>query len=320
MIRSEAHFVEAGSGDGVVCLHANAGTSAQWGHLMAWLAPSFHVFAVDSYDAGGSREWPPGDRPIALSDEAALVEPVLARAGRSCALVGHSYGAAVALIAALRNPDRVRALALYEPSLFGLVDARQPRPNEADGIRSAVADALIALEAGDEPGAAERFVDYWSGPGSWARMPAHRQKVVAASTVNVGRWAHALFTEPTPLGAFRALDVPVLSMVGKRSTASALAVARLLTSALPRVERVEFDGLGHMGPHTHPDLVNDVVSEFLHRHHARPGPGASTRGTTTVNATRSIVTVLSEVCSPHPDIQIRPFCASDTSSGPLRFG
>ena len=49
--------------------------------------------------------------------------PVLTRAGSPLALVGHSYGAAVALIAALATPGRVRAMALYEPTLFALLDA-----------------------------------------------------------------------------------------------------------------------------------------------------------------------------------------------------
>ena len=68
-----------------------------------------------------------------------------------------------------------------------------------------------------------------------------------------------------PLKAFRSLDVPVLYMVGKRSTPSARGVARLLVNALPRVEIVEFDDLGHMGPVTHPDLVNAAIGQFLER-------------------------------------------------------
>lgn len=40
-------------------------------------------------------------------------------------------------------------------------------------------------------------------------------------------------------------------------------MAWLLTSALSRVEWVEFDGLGHMGPITHPKVVNEVISGFL---------------------------------------------------------
>ena len=85
---------------------------------------------------------------IALRDEVDFIEPILAMAGTPFALVGHSYGAAVALIAALANPGRVRALALYEPTLFSVVDARSPPPNGVDGIRNAVSAAAAALDAG----------------------------------------------------------------------------------------------------------------------------------------------------------------------------
>ena len=255
---------EAGSGPGVVCVHANASTSGQWRGLMDRLAPRFRVFAPDSYDAGKSPRWP-SDRVIQLGDEVALMEPVLSRAGSPLGLVGHSYGAAVALIAALTYPERVGAIALYEPTLFALLDAETPAPNEADGIRNVVAEAGVALDAGNHDAAAERFIDYWMGSGSWARMPAQRKPPVAASVTNVRRWGHALFTEPTPLEAFRSLDVPVLFMVGKRSPRSAHGVARLLVNALPRVELVEFDSLGHMGPVTHPDVVNEVIGQFFER-------------------------------------------------------
>jgi pimeloyl-ACP methyl ester carboxylesterase len=231
---------------------------------MDMLAPKFRVLAPDSYGSGKSPDWP-SDRVIALRDEAGLIEPVLERAGSPLALVGHSYGAAVALVAALSNPGRVRAMALYEPTLFALLDAEKPPPNEADGIRSVVAEAGPALAAGNLNAAARCFIDYWMGEGSWERTPAERKAPIAESMRNMRRWGHALFTESTPLAAFRSLDVPVLYMVGKRSTASARGVARLLTKALPRVELVEFEGLGHMGPITHPERVNEVIARFLER-------------------------------------------------------
>jgi len=262
--RIEPFFREAGTGPGVVCMHANASTSGQWRALMDMLAPKFRVLAPDSYGSGKSPDWP-SDRVIALRDEAGLIEPVLERAGSPLALVGHSYGAAVALVAALSNPGRVRAMALYEPTLFALLDAEKPPPNEADGIRSVVAEAGPALAAGNLNAAARCFIDYWMGEGSWERTPAERKAPIAESMRNMRRWGHALFTESTPLAAFRSLDVPVLYMVGKRSTASARGVARLLTKALPRVELVEFEGLGHMGPITHPERVNEVIARFLER-------------------------------------------------------
>ena len=248
----------------MVCLHSNASSSGQWRALMERLAPKFHVLAPDAYGAGRGPAWP-ADRPVTLRDEVALIEPVLALAGDPFALVGHSYGGAVALIAALAQPHRVRALALYEPTLFALLEAESPSPNEADGIRNAVAAAGAALDAGDTDRAAECFIDFWMGKGAWARTPEARKGPIAASVANVRGWKSVLFGEPTPLEAFAVLDVPVLYMTGKDSPASSLGVARLLTKTLPQVEVVEFEGLGHMGPVTHPEVVNVALAEFLKR-------------------------------------------------------
>ena len=253
---------EAGAGPSVVCIHSNASSSAQWRGLMDALASDFHVFAPDSFGAGKGPAWP-ADRAVSLRDEAALLEPVFARAGDPFTLVGHSYGGAVALVAAAMQPQRVRALALYEPTLFALLDAESSPPNEADGIRAAVAASAAAVDAGDTDLAAACFIDFWMGTGSWARTPASRKGPIAESVRNVRGWARALFGEPTPLSVFAQLDVPVLYMMGRDSPPSSRGVGRLLTAALPRVEVVEFDGMGHMGPITHPERVNQAVARFL---------------------------------------------------------
>ena len=259
------HVRTSGSGPRVVCLHANASSSAQWRHLSELLAPRFQVVAPDLYGAGSTPEWP-SDRVITLADEAALIAPLLADTSAPVALVGHSYGAAVALKAALAAPDRIAALAVYEPTLFAVIEQTSPRPNDADGIRRAVADAAAALDAGDRFAAARAFIDYWSGDGAWAAIPEQRKPQVAAQVANVRRWEHALLHEPTPLFAFASLDVPVLLLTGTRSTTSARGVAKLLAPTLPRVAVVEFAELGHMGPVTDPATVDPVIAEFLIAH------------------------------------------------------
>ena len=154
---------------------------------------------------------------------------------------------------------------LYEPTLFALVDAESPPPNEADGIRGAVAASAAALDRGDRHAAAQAFIDYWMEEGAFRRMPEARREPIAAAAVNVRRWAHALHREPTPLEAFRRLGMPVLLLVGGRTTPSARGVARLLAATLPRVEVQEFPELGHMGPVTHPEPVNAAIARFLER-------------------------------------------------------
>ena len=259
------YFREAGAGPGVVCIHSNASTSTQWRALMERLSSSYRVFAPDSLGAGKSPAWPV-DHVVTLRDEVALLEPVFAAAGDPFFLVGHSYGASVALMAALARPDRIRAIAVYEPTLFALLEEEAPGQEAANGIRSAAADAAAAIAVNDHDAAAQRFIDYWMGPGTWSRMPEARQTPIAMSMNNVGGWARALFSEPTPLQAFRALDLPVLYMLGALSPASSRGVARLLTNTLAKVTVKEFADLGHMGPVTHPDAVNDAVAGFLARH------------------------------------------------------
>ncbi|PCC97988.1 alpha/beta fold hydrolase [Halopseudomonas pelagia] len=262
MPRLQPYVREAGSGPGVVCIHSNASSSSQWRGLIELLEATHHVLAPDCYGSGKSSDWS-SESKIALRDEVEFIEPVLARASTPLILIGHSYGAAVALMAALADPDRISALVLYEPTLFALIDAERPPPNGADGIRAAVAASSAALDEGDRERAAEHFIDYWMGAGSWQSTPAQRQRAIADSTVNVRRWAHALLTEPTPVGAFAALKMPILYMLGERSPESAHAVARLLIPVLAQVRVLEFSGLGHMGPITHPETVNAEILDFL---------------------------------------------------------
>ena len=256
------YFRETGAGPGVVCIHSNASSSSQWRALMERLSPSYRVFAPDSLGAGKSPAWP-ADRVVTLGDEVALLEPVFAAAGNPCFLVGHSYGASVALMAALARPERIRAIAVYEPTLFALLEEEAAGQEAANGIRSAAADAAAAIDAHDHAAAAQRFIDYWMGPGTWSRLPEARQTPIATSMTNVRGWARSLFSEPTPLQAFRALDLPVLYMLGAQSPASSRGVARLLTDTLPNVTIMEFADLGHMGPVTHPEVVNDALAGFL---------------------------------------------------------
>ena len=252
---------EAGSGPGVVCLHASSSSSSQWRGLMQALAPDYHVLAPDSYGAGDSPDWP-STRAITLADEAALIEPVLRRAGERVTLVGHSYGAGIALTVALANPGRVRAMVLYEPTLFSLIDQSSPAAEE---MRRAVAGICAALDSAQHELAAARFVDYWSGAGAWLQTPVHRRPAIMKTVEYVPHWASALFDHPAPLEAFGRLEIPILYLTGSRSPAPARAVARALLGVLPCVGHVDFESLGHMGPVTHADVVNEVIREFLDR-------------------------------------------------------
>ena len=255
---------DQGRGPGVLCLHSNASSSSQWRQLSHLLSDRYRVLAVDGYGVGQSPEWPVG-RAMRLSDEVDLAAPAIALAGDRFHVVGHSYGAAVAVKLALVHPARVRSLVLYEPTLFHLVAGADPAASPAAGIWHAANDAADAVARGDSLAAAERFIDFWMGPGSWAAMPPARQPAVAGSMRNAKGWRDVTFADNLDLEALRTLQVPVLLLWGDRSPESALSVVRVLQDSLPQLTLAPQPGLGHMGPITDAQRINQQIAEFIGR-------------------------------------------------------
>ncbi len=266
---------EAGSGPAVVCLHSSASSSGQWRALMERLAPRFRVIAADLYGAGKTEPWPHA-RPMRLDAEVAVLRPVFDAAGDRFHLVGHSFGGAVALKAALADRGRLRSLVLFEPVLFSVLVADAPHSAAAQEIQAVRDDTTRRVGAGDLAAAAQRFIDYWMGDGTWAATPPARQPALAAAMRSVIPEWHAAFDEPTPLPGWAAIDAPTLLLTGTRSKGSARAVTRLLAAVLPRVRVVEVEGADHMAPLTQPERINPLIERFLASHDA---PGSATDAT-----------------------------------------
>jgi pimeloyl-ACP methyl ester carboxylesterase len=253
---------EVGTGPAVFCLHSNASTSAQWRGLMELLAPDFRVLAPDLLGAGRSAAWPV-EAGARMRHELDALAPLIDGAGERLHLVGHSYGAALALRIALSCPGRVASVVLYEPTLFPLLNRPGPGDPAASGIAAAAAAAMAEVERGDLDAAAQGFIDYWMGPGSWAAMPEARRGPVAESMRPFRQWVGAIFAEPWSLADLAALRLPVLLLGGTDSPASAADLLPILARTLPQARLQLLPGLGHMAPVTHPQVVNPLIGAFL---------------------------------------------------------
>jgi pimeloyl-ACP methyl ester carboxylesterase len=261
--------VHAARRETVVLLHSSASSARQWQSAIQALQTRFEVHAVEFHDHGAQPGWC-GDAPLTLADEAALVEPLLVQGG-AAHVVGHSYGAAVALTLASRRPALVRSVVAYEPVLFGLLRDDTGSQRELQAVVAVVEAMRRCLADGHPQGAAQRFIDFWSGPGAWAALPADRRPTFAARMPAVLQHFEALFGDPLTHGDLTRLRMPLLLASGARTVPTARRIAALVCAAQPSAQREVLDEMGHMGPVTHAAMFNRCVMEFLHAH---AGPAA----------------------------------------------
>lgn len=245
----------------VILLHSSASSARQWEALAATLAPRFAVHAVDLHGHGARPAWRGSAAPT-LADEAALALPLLEAAGGGH-VVGHSYGAAVALKLAAMEPRLVQSVVAYEPVLFRfLIDDPTLHPAAVDilGVAGAVRRSLARGALRD---AAERFVDFWSGADAFAAMPTPAQDAIASRMPAVRAHFEALFREPLTLAGLRRLSLPMLFLRGDRTVNAMRCLMDVLREGLPRAAHESFADLAHMGPVTHAARVNRRIAQFL---------------------------------------------------------
>jgi len=261
MIVTKPNVRSVGEGESVVLLHSSASSGRQWATLADRLGRRFRAHAVDLHGHGATPAWP-HDRPMKLEDEIALIEPLL-RVPGGVHVVGHSYGGALALKIAALFPRRVKSVAVYEPVLFRLLFDYRPRDRAASDVLMTATSLHNWLELGHLERAAQRFVDFWSGAGSWDALPAPHRELIAARMPAVAGHFHALFHDTLDLTAVSRLPMPVLCMTGARTRAVTRRISELLRYALPDARHVVLDGMGHMAPVTHAAAVVDCIAGFL---------------------------------------------------------
>lgn len=257
-------FARAGDGaEAVLLVHASGLSSSEWRAYLEPLARRFVVAAPDLVGYGGSDALPRGER-VTHADDVAAVRAVAEALDMPVHLVGHSYGAVVAAKLALAEPARVKSVVLLEPVLFSALAASDDEPSRAE--RAALeTDRFRDPATGGNAAWLEAFVDYWSGPGTFASMTDVQRRAAERVGWKTFQEVMDVSTDAAPFSAYAALPRPVTLGRGERTTVSARRIVEHLKVELPDAALRVIAGAAHMAPLTHKDAVLALIEEHLDR-------------------------------------------------------
>ena len=238
-------------------LHCMMGSGGLFDPLAARLGGLVDLRAFDFPGHGRSPDWiAPGD---GIDLHTFVTRQAAGLITRPVDLIGHSFGATVALRIAVGAPHAIRSLTLVEPVLFA---AASPAASKAEYDRLAPYEA-----AQDWDGMLRQFLGDWgaAGPVPSEGPKAERLRRQMRMVVDTNAGLMADRADILREGGLEGVDVPVMLIAGAESPPIVHEIAEALAARLPDVARATVPGAGHMLPMSHPDQFAELTRMNLER-------------------------------------------------------
>lgn len=249
----DLYYREAGEGSPLLLVHGSGGDADSWGGRFEALARRHRVIAYDRRGFRRSVHPPVRDFRRHAADAAALLERLQAA---PATVVGWSGGGLVALELAMLSPGLVRTLVLVEPPLHvkahptlqaGLAFLRVQVERRLRGPRPAIRGFLRWASS------------YSTGGCAFDRMPvAMQEAMLATAEASLGD-LDAGTGEDLPLTRIASLPMPIVCLLGEKSTPAIANATRRIVAAVPGVRLITIPGAGHAIPFDRPDEFVDAV-------------------------------------------------------------
>jgi pimeloyl-ACP methyl ester carboxylesterase len=257
-------YIESGRGDPVVFVHGSLNDRRAWGQQVDAFAKRYRVIAYTRRHHFGSEETAPGSAPsvsAAADDLLAVIEALdLAPAH----LVGSSYGAFAALIAAVKRPEAVRSLVLGEPPVGHMLTCDVKTMSIWDDVLAEQyfpAKDLVA--AGKSEDGVRMFIDGVIGEGAFDRLPPQARQTLLDNAPSFA--AEAAPSDPFTAAEAARITMPVLLLSGELSPAWFHTITERLHALLSHAERAVVPAASHGMHSQNPLAYNEIVIEFLGR-------------------------------------------------------
>ncbi len=250
---TQIHWRYFGNGpEQALILHCGQGSGAMWRAAMTFVRDGVTAIAPDFPGHGRSGPFPDGSD---VHDVGLAVAQTLAPDGAH--VIGHSFGATLALRMALAAPETITRLTLIEPVLFA---AAKGTP-ASDAFNTQEAPFRAAMQAGDHALAARLFNRIWAGV-RWHDLAEDQRARMIASMPFINASQPILHDDTKDMmraGGLESLPMPVTFLRGSETAPVIAAIHAALMARIPNATEHVIDGAGHMSVITHPADVARAI-------------------------------------------------------------
>ncbi len=245
-------------GQPLALIHCGLAHGNVWKPFLAALNMDVDPILIELPGHGDAEDW---DRSRDFADQA-LEIALDALPADPVPLIGHSFGAVLALRLAVERPSRVSSLVLIEPVFYAAVSDSFL----FDKLRRVMTPFAEKTREGSHAIAAKAFHRLWGGGDAWEDIPEMQRRYMV-DRIELVLAGEPLLWEDQPgllrIGRIEALDMPVTIVEGESSHPVMTKIVDALGARMPDAEGITVPGAGHMVPLTHPMPVAEAVRDRL---------------------------------------------------------
>ncbi|MCG6884739.1 MAG: alpha/beta hydrolase [Silicimonas sp.] len=239
-------------------IHAGLGRAANWRPFLNEIDRPVSPLLIElpghglaeKYDT--SRDF--ADQAVELAIEEMPSDPV--------PLIGHSFGAVLALRIAVERPYRVSSLVLVEPPFFAAVKGRWAY----EKIERDLAGFTKKMASAEHANAAKEFHAIWGDGTPWNELSGEARAYMVDRIPLIPPGNTLLFDDRPGLlreGRLEELEMPVTFVDGGDSHPVISEIISTIGDRIPDAEWVTVPGAGHMLPITHPARLVEAIGDRL---------------------------------------------------------
>lgn len=278
---AEIEYTEKGSGEPLVLVHGSASDCRTWKFQGNEFSKSFRTISYSR-----RYHWPNkvinGGEEYSMNTHVNDLKKLLFSLGAVPAnLIGHSYGAFVCMLLAIKNPELVKTLVLAEPPAITLFVSNHPKSSEIVKLlfsRPGTAFSIIKFgvkgvvpaaryfRRGNIKTAVRIYGDAVFGVGGFEKLSESREKQVFDNITNIKAELLGPGFESLQDNQIRKLRIPSLLLTGENSISLFQNLVNRLMELLPNYEYAEIKKAGHNMHEDNAEEYNKTVLSFVKKH------------------------------------------------------